>query len=148
MILFIGYGNTLRRDDGAGREFVSRIAARFPQNMVRVLECHQLMPELALDIASPDITAVYFVDASVATMQGRIRTIERTSLPPSTGHHLTPSLLLDLSYVLYQVAVPAWLIEIPAFDLDCGEGLSAPCELEMSTVVQNVTEYLEFANVP
>jgi hypothetical protein len=63
-VLVIGYGNTLRGDDGVGYQVAETVAEwQLPQ--VRSIAVHQLLPELAADIAEVDL--VIFVDAVVAT---------------------------------------------------------------------------------
>ncbi|MGF1587982.1 MAG: hydrogenase maturation protease [Pleurocapsa sp.] len=64
--LVIGYGNTLRSDDGAGQSAANQIAAWGLPN-VRSLAVHQLTPELAEDIANAD--TVIFVDAVISAKQ-------------------------------------------------------------------------------
>ncbi|MGB7620863.1 MAG: hydrogenase maturation protease, partial [Terriglobia bacterium] len=60
-ILVIGYGNTLRGDDGAGPRVAEMIARRFPQ--VDSLVLHELQPELAEAVSGYE--EVIFVDAHV-----------------------------------------------------------------------------------
>src|SRR5687767_15002380 len=61
-LLVIGYGNTLRRDDGVGPRVAETVGAlRLPG--VRTLVCQQLSPEHAEPISQAD--AVVFVDAAV-----------------------------------------------------------------------------------
>jgi len=62
-ILVIGYGNSLRSDDGAGCR-VADIVASWDLPYVRSLTVHQLTPELAEPIAQSDLTI--FVDACVS----------------------------------------------------------------------------------
>jgi len=61
MRLLIGYGNTLRSDDGAGQK-IANIVSEWNLPQWRSLSVHQLTPELALDIAQADL--VIFVDAT------------------------------------------------------------------------------------
>jgi Ni,Fe-hydrogenase maturation factor len=69
-VLVIGYGNTLRRDDGVGVRVAEAVAADPRFAHVRVLAVHQLTPELALDIGSASL--VIFVDADVRGLPGSI----------------------------------------------------------------------------
>src|SRR5262245_41264787 len=62
-VLVIGYGNTLRGEDGIGPAVAEEVAARGLPG-VRVIVAHQLTPELAADIA--DARLVVFVDAAVS----------------------------------------------------------------------------------
>jgi hydrogenase maturation protease len=133
MILIIGYGNTLRRDDGAGPALARSVKERSGVGDVRVLEAHQLVPELADEIASPVVTAVLFMDASISRTAKRnheapecveIRKLDSTVSSQSFGHHLDPSTLLAYAEHLYGRQPQAWLISIPGEDFDFGEGFS------------------------
>ena len=72
--LIIGYGNTLRGDDGAGPRVAEAVAAlNYPG--VRTLVCPLLTPELADPISRAG--AVLFVDAAVdAPHEVRLRELE------------------------------------------------------------------------
>ena len=61
-LLIIGYGNTLRRDDGVGPR-VAEAVGKMNLPGVRTLICQQLSPEHADPVSQADI--VIFVDAAV-----------------------------------------------------------------------------------
>jgi hydrogenase maturation protease len=70
MLLIIGYGNTLRSDDGVGPHVVREIAAqRLPD--VTCVVVHQLTPEMAAQVTLAD--QVLFVDAQVDLQTYRAR---------------------------------------------------------------------------
>jgi len=73
-ILVIGYGNTLRRDDGVGVRAAEMMAADSRFADVEVLTAYQLTPELSLDIATASL--VVFVDADVRGLPGSIEVRE------------------------------------------------------------------------
>jgi Ni,Fe-hydrogenase maturation factor len=73
-ILVIGYGNTLRRDDGVGVRAAEMMAADARFTDVEVLTAYQLTPELSLDIATASL--VVFVDADVRGLPGSIEVRE------------------------------------------------------------------------
>lgn len=58
--LVIGFGNTLRGDDGVGPLVAEQVDTWNLRN-VRSLSVHQLTPELAADIAQ--VETVFFIDA-------------------------------------------------------------------------------------
>lgn len=133
MVLLIGFGNTLRRDDGAGPVLAHMIAESWEKKDLRVIIAHQLAPELAKDLGDPEVTAVVFMDAAVDVsaddIDGLVRGIEpvSTSGTPSRsafGHHFPPEELLAYAKVLYGSHVPAWLVTIPGADFGFGDGLS------------------------
>jgi len=125
-ILVIGYGNTLRGDDGVGY-LVAETVAGWQVPTLRSLAVHQLLPELAEVMAEVDI--VIFVDA--------IRIGDPTSAkiaiePLSTEgdatigtHRFSPQSLLSLSQQLYNANPVAYLLTIPAIDFTLGNPLSA-----------------------
>ena len=64
MVLILAYGNSLRRDDGAGfvlGDVVERMLSEAGFEVKRI-DSHQLEPELALDISGEKISAVLFID--------------------------------------------------------------------------------------
>ncbi|MBE7554513.1 MAG: hydrogenase maturation protease [Anaerolineales bacterium] len=131
MILLISYGNDLRRDDGAGLVLADLIEQswRIHQVAVKRLSVHQLLPELAEEIARPEVFAVVFVDARAVEAgeidpRVRIQPLSVASQSPSLGHHLDPATLLAYADWLYAGRPPAWLVTVPAADFGYGEGLS------------------------
>ena len=123
--LVIGYGNTLRSDDGAG----PKVAAALVGNGASVLIRHQLVPELADDLRHR--TIVVFVDAAATLAPGSIaiRRIEAaTAADASDGsgltHHVSPQALLLLADRLYGARPSAFLVTIGAASFELGEELS------------------------
>jgi len=131
MVLVIGYGNSLRRDDGAGVRLVEQAerACRGQYADVCWVTTHQLTPELAEDVAAEAVSAVVFVDAA-APPPGATRV--DTQLCPigvdeshlSIGHHLRPEALMAYARFLYSRQRCAWLLTVPGTDFGLGEGLS------------------------
>lgn len=130
----IGYGNTLRSDDGAGPFVARALEARVPAG-TRILDAHQLTPEMAIDISVA--TRVVFVDAIDATRE----TAPRESAPQESGprvsrlepepgadplnpHASDPGSLLWLAKTLFGGAPEAWLVAIPGIEFGFGEDLS------------------------
>ncbi len=129
MILILGYGNSLRNDDGVGQYVANQIATREWPN-VRCLARTQLLPELAEDIATADL--VLFVDADVRPASGdlepdivRVSCLTPPDVPLQTAmHSLTPEGLLALSKLLYGHNPRARLVSIPVKDTELGDTLS------------------------
>ncbi|WP_309729697.1 hydrogenase maturation protease [Chamaesiphon sp. OTE_75_metabat_556] len=125
-VFVIGYGNTLRGDDGIGYQVAETVAEwQLPQ--VRSIAVHQLLPELAADIA--DVDLVIFVDAIVT--QDRAKP-DITITPIFAGgdenfstHIITPQLLLGITQKLYGATPVAYLLTIPAIDFTLGANLSS-----------------------
>lgn len=124
MILIIGYGNPLRRDDGVGWAVIEAIEAQAPPDMT-CLAVHQLTPELSEQVANADL--VILIDASV---EGEAGYIHLTPILPSKDnipimtHHLSPHGLLDMAQWLYGKAPFTLLMTITGADFGLGEGLS------------------------
>ncbi len=128
-LLVIGYGNTLRGDDGCGWRVAEEVE-RWELPHVRVMTVHQLTPELAADIAAAD-TAI-FVDARVGATNGRAELEHLTANPaagvPAFGHAYSPCALLALAAALYGSAPRSSLITVPGVSFDFGEELSPTCQ--------------------
>ncbi len=123
--LVIGYGNSLRSDDGAGQIVASKIASWNLPN-VRSLVVHQLTPELAEDLANAD--TVIFVDAVISSKQNsekiEIITLESDDKYSNLGHTENPHSLLYLSKIIYNKIPKAYWILIPAINFEFGEKIS------------------------
>lgn len=138
----IGYGNTLRQDDGAGPRVAERIAELGIAG-VTSLSVHQLTPELAAPLADAEVAV--FVDASVNP--SRTRTALSEVLPPTRGdaanHAAAPGDLLSLAQLAYGRSPRAWLIEIPARRLGFGEDLSEEALAGVEEALQIALSILE-----
>ena len=126
--LLIGIGNRLRGDDGIGYRLAETLAAkrRVTATPLQALAVQQLTPDLAAVVASAD--AVLFADA---WLQGEpelapIRLAEQASpqQPSPLSHQLSPAQLLALSEQLYGHQPTAWLLPLPARQLNHGDSLS------------------------
>ncbi len=132
--LVIGYGNSLRRDDGAGLILAAKLAAQLQAQgrTITLLTSHQLNPEMAEDIAETNAPAVFFVDAEAAGENGpfaiRLAPVATGENSPSLGHHFSPGLLMIYAANLYGYAGAAWTLTVPGYDFAHGEGLSPQTE--------------------
>jgi len=146
MILLIGYGNPLRRDDGAGPALAGMIEARGGRIDLRVLTVHQLVPELAQDLAAADVSAVLFLDASVSGCSEEpavsIQPLGGVAPSPVVGHHFSPAELLCYAELLRGAALPAWQITIPGTDFGYGEGLSVFSEKNLAAAFEKLQVFL------
>ncbi|MGK7945485.1 MAG: hydrogenase maturation protease [Microcystaceae cyanobacterium] len=119
-ILVIGYGNTLRKDDGIGRYVVEKLT---PQPHLKILSVHQLTPELAAEMAQAK--GVIFVDVTIS-QDTTVITQPLTPKPSTTslGHSSDPQSLLALTQTLYDHLPLAWWVLIPGVDFAYGETFS------------------------
>jgi hydrogenase maturation protease len=132
-VLVIGYGNSLRRDDGAGLLLAQELVSRWNQSGLpaTLLTAHQLDPELAVDVVNSEAEIILFVDAAIPTdaHSPAVELSRIASVPDAVGigHHLTPASVMLYATQLYDFVGEAWLLSIPGFDFDHGEGLSEDC---------------------
>jgi hydrogenase maturation protease len=125
--LIIGYGNTLRSDDGVGQR-VAMAAASWGLPWLETIMVHQLTPELAEPLASAEL--VIFVDAHQAELRAEVE-VSLLESPISVGalaHAGDPRRLLALTEAAYGRRPRAWLVTVPAADFSLGEALSATAE--------------------
>src|SRR5262245_60058046 len=114
-VLVIGYGNTLRGDDGVGPGVAAAVAG---WRGLRALAVHQLTPELAEPIAAAD--AVVFVDAYTAHPGDmlRVEAVQPGGTLESVGHSCDPRTLMAIAGAVYGVQPPAWLLGVPGVDFE------------------------------
>jgi hydrogenase maturation protease len=135
--LVIGYGNTLRSDDGAGQRVAEIIAQKNWEN-VRVFSLQQLTPELAEEIANS--CAVFFVDAMPSDADSvLVKPLEAAALEKDWGHTINPRSLLYLSQSIYGLVPPAWWILIPGSNFDFGEFLSPITEKCLDSAIEKMS---------
>jgi hydrogenase maturation protease len=121
-LLVIGYGNTLRRDDGVGPKVADAVEA-LALTGVRVLACPLLTPELAEPISRARM--VIFVDAAVDTpLEVQRRKLEPAPSSQVMAHAANPATLLALARDVFGHAPEAWLLTVPVAELGIGEALS------------------------
>ena len=144
--IVIGYGNTLRRDDGAGVAAAERLARDFPGANVRTAQ--ELHPELAEQLASCALAV--FIDASVRTTNVCVtRVFPGGSTHGAEGHALSPAGLLALCSALYGHAPEeAILVEIPALECGFGETMSAETARMVDRSVHIISELLQGVTTP
>ena len=127
-ILFIGYGNPDREDDGVAWHILREVAARlglptpdsyedeFPlDGPVDFAFYLQLAPEMAEEIASYD--HVCFVDAHTGNIPEAVRLIRvdgEFQRSPFT-HHLTPQSLLSFCETIYKRKPNAALLSVRGY---------------------------------
>jgi hydrogenase maturation protease len=138
-ILVVGYGNTLRTDDGIGWYAAERLAGDERLSGTVVLRRHQPTPELALDISAASI--VVFIDASRDLPPGSVdvgRVAGADTTGPTTSHHLSPTVLIALAHELYGREPAAYIVRCGVASLELGDHLSPVVEAAMTTVIDAV----------
>jgi len=132
VILIIAYGNSLRRDDGAGLILGEMLEQALKARGLAVtrLALHQLTPDVALSGAADDVKTVVFVDTRVAAPDEKQPTLQLCPLPSdqgtsSLGHQVGAPSIMAYARLLYEKKPPAWLLTVPGVDFDHGEGFSS-----------------------
>lgn len=159
-IVVIGYGNSIRGDDGIGQLVAERLQSEFVSREDRELSfiCgEQLYPEHAKDLAESDIAL--FIDAHIDTTRESVAltcishgvqssSSENSALGssrPSVGvviHSLGPVDLLQLTADLYQSSPRAYLLSIPASSFEPGAPLSEKANIAAEKAVTLASAFL------
>ena len=140
-VLVVGYGNSLRGDDGIGWH-AARLLASDPRLAgARVLACHQLVPELAVDVTRAALEGR--VPAAPAGDSGGVsgrRDPPRRTDPATWSHHLDPESLAGLAEALYGVVPPIVLVSVVAESFTGADRLSGALERALPKVVEVVAD--------
>jgi hydrogenase maturation protease len=135
-LLVIGYGNTLRRDDGVGPK-VAEAVGELCLPGVRTLVCQQLSPEHAEPISQARI--VVFVDAAVdAPNEVQWRKLEPKTTSQLMAHAADPRTMLALARDVFGHAPEAWWLTIPAVNLEFGEEFSTETETGFHIALRHI----------
>ncbi|MBM4168764.1 MAG: hydrogenase maturation protease [Ignavibacteria bacterium] len=141
--LLIGYGNTLRRDDGAGVWLVNEFSRCYP-GRAHCLSVHQLGPELAEAVVRAP--CVVFADASVAVSDLAVSRIEPSDSSSShrSTHHTTPQDLLHSCLDLYgRIPSDCYVVRIPVRSLSWGETITDEVKAACRDAVEAIAELLD-----
>jgi len=159
-ILVIGYGNTLRGDDGVGPR-VAEAIEKLSLPGVRTLVCQQLSPEHAEPISRTG--RVVFVDAELVasyTLQVagsesstcnhqpstfnyrevRLRRLEPGESSQIMTHAADPRTMLALARDVFGHCPEAWWLTIPAVKLDFSENLTPEAQRGFEEAVKKIQE--------
>ena len=135
-LLVIGYGNSLRRDDGVGPR-VAEAVEELQLPGVRTLVCQLLTPEYADPIARA--RRVIFVDAAVDRTDGvHFRKLEPGETSQLMAHAADPRTMLALARDVFGHAPEAWWLTIPAIRLGFGTDYSPEAEAGFHTAVGEI----------
>ena len=140
-VLIIGYGNTLRGDDGIGRRLVEELADRkLPR--VRTRSVHQLTPELAEELAA--CGAVIFVDASLGRSGDTVsmRQIAAEGRFAAIDHVMRPNEVLAFARAMYGSTPPAWWLTVPGENFEVGESLSVAARTAAAAALVVIEEFV------
>jgi hydrogenase maturation protease len=141
LLLVIGYGNTLRGDDGVGPR-VAEIVAGLHLPGVRTLICQQLSPEHAALIAQAD--TVIFVDAAVAAPRKvQFRELAPGDTPQLMAHAADPKTMLALARDVFGRTPKAWWLTIPAERMEFSEALTPVAQRGCAEAVEKIQSLIQ-----
>ncbi len=143
--LVVGYGNTLRRDDGIGAVVAQCVESEAVKRLgpeaadLHVITPFQLLPEHAEILAGADIAV--FVDAAVGDTPGEVRCLEPSAEPVATGlHGMGVTALSQLAATLYGGRSRIVVVAVTAETFEFGESLSPAVEAAVDDAVAAVFE--------
>jgi hydrogenase maturation protease len=148
-VLVVGYGNTLRADDGVGCHVADRLAADPRLDGATVLGCHQLTPELAVDLSRADLAVL--VDAAHGPAAGTfsVRPMgDAAKVGSAFSHHVDPATLVALTRELYGHAPEVVLVSVGVASVELGEGLSPAVEAAIPAIVDAVVAVVRARRPP
>ncbi len=132
----IGYGNTLRSDDGVGPKAVEAIE-HLRLEGVRTLCCDLLTPELADPISRAE--RVIFVDAAVdAPREVQLRPLSPAESSQIMAHAADPRTMLALARDVFGHTPRAWWLTIPVENIGIGEQLSSFARKGLEKAVEQI----------
>jgi len=149
MVVVIGYGNPLRGDDGIGPQVIEQLKLRFPASeVIELISCHQLNPELADDIARAD--HVIFIDATDKPAASDVvcESVIPQSAKRTYSHQLEPASLLAMAADLYGTCTPGTMITVAGESFDRRIGLSARAERGVAQTMATVEQLVAALTQP
>jgi hydrogenase maturation protease len=135
-LLVIGYGNTLRSDDGVGPRIADAVALLDLEG-VATITCDLLTPELADSVARSK--EVVFVDAAVdGSPAVQLRPLVPADSSQLMAHAANPGTLLALARDVFGHAPPAWWLTIPVEHMGIGESLSTAAQKGFDVAIEKI----------
>lgn len=142
-VLVIGYGNSLRGDDGIGIAAAEQLRDTIQNSRVRIITCQQLTPELANEMSKVD--RVIMIDAAKGETPGQVTVtkIETSNDSATFTHELQPSTLLACSQELYGKNPATYLVSVTGYSFDFSDELSDGVTLIMPQVLTRIRELID-----
>lgn len=137
-ILFYGYGNPGRQDDGLGIAFIDRLEEWVEAECIKGVEFdsnYQLNIEDAEALAESSI--VVFADATVEHIESfRVSELEGSAESAFTTHSASPGYVLYLCETLFQRKPSAFLVHLKGYEWELEEGLTEKAELNLEAAIE------------
>jgi len=140
-VLFLGYGNPGRQDDGLGPAFIEELEKEGLPGVAAGSD-YQLTVEDAAAVAQSEV--VVFVDASFEGERAfDFRPLEAGSSISFTSHRMAPEELLALAKNLFAARPKAYLLTIRGYEFSgFGEGLSSQAQMNLNAALNFVKDWL------
>lgn len=138
-VLVIGYGNTLRGDDGLGWVAAERLQAATRSLPVTIMTSHQLGIEMVEEIAGAE--HLIFLDVTASGEPGAIECRSLEASRDSYGmleHHVHPEVLLTICRALYGHIPESYLFTVGGESFDFSESLSPVVEAAIPDLISQV----------
>ena len=152
-VLVIGYGNTLRGDDGVGIAVAEGLSAFDLGPGVHVMTTHQLTFDMAETLSRA--RRVVLIDAARSTSPDTIpgtidcRTVEAAPDPDFTMlHHMQPEALLACTLALYGAAPPTTLWTVVGTSFEFAEAFSSAVQAAVPVVIAQILRANEMTALP
>lgn len=143
-VLILGYGNTLRSDDGLGVVAAEQLAERLPESAATIVTSQQLGPEMVEDLRGADL--VIFIDAGITNPPGAASctpVLPQHEIPSGVTHHFTPGTLLSMCQAFYGAAPQAYLYSVGAASFELGETLSPTVQAALPELLDAIVERIQ-----
>ena len=129
-LVIIGYGNSLRGDDGAG----PRVARELRRCGLPAIEAHQLTPELAIPVSRAQLAIFVDADSALQPGQVRIRPVADSVRSPFE-HFASPASVLRMAQEAFGRSAAGLSIAIGGESFALGRRLSRPALRAVREVV-------------
>ena len=143
-ILFYGYGNPGRKDDGLGPALIDLVEKWIIQEKIKnifVDSNYQLNIEDAYTIQDYDI--IIFIDASIEDIDNYIMTrVEPSDKVNYTMHSVSPSFVLDLCKKIYNYTPETFLLHIKGYEFELQEGFSDKAQKNLKLAFNFIKELI------
>jgi hydrogenase maturation protease len=156
-ILFLGYGNPDREDDGVAWHVLKGVASGlglplplspdYPfetyDDRIDLIFMLQLVPEISELISRYD--SVCFIDAHTGEIDAGVRAIRidpKFQNSPFT-HHLTPQSCLELANSIYKSRPEGYLVSIRGYSFQFEEKLTSATSGYAQTAIKLILEWIK-----
>lgn len=138
-VLFVGIGNTLKGDDGAGVELIGKLRASGFQNRkdITIMDCGQSPENFINAITASNAGTIVLVDAAaLAGPAGSFELFETESIAglSCSTHSMPLSMLSEM--IAARSGKKVFLLGIQPKELGFGEGLSTEVEKGLDELVE------------